>query len=174
MNQNRSQAMSLGVNSNRVYLNPKDGKLSLRGPSGEESLFDYVEGRLVGVSKRPREFKGEEVTYWYFDLLGEDGVTYSIATHYSSGVAKAIINSLASAIDSLGRIRIETYLSGEYTKTVVSNNGNRLPWRYQELPPVEELTLGGRKIKDDSKRMELFERMAEELVNKINQVKPIT
>jgi hypothetical protein len=161
--------MSLGVKQNKIYLNIKEGKISHKSQTGEESLYDYVEGSLVGISKRDREFKGETVVYWYIDLLGETGELYSLSIHYSSGVAKAILNSLAS-VDVLGKIRIETYQSGDFTKTIVYNNGERLNWKYPELPPIEDLRIGDKIIKDDSKRMILFNEIAQDLVNKVNIV----
>lgn len=161
--------MSLGVKQKKTYLNIKDGKIAVRRPDGAQALYDYIEGSLTGIKKQPRAFKGETVTYWYFDLEGDGGETYSLGLHYNSGVAKAILNSLASA-DTLGRIKIETYLKNDFTKTLVYNNGEKLNWKYTELPPVETVELGGKTVKDDSKRMELFEEIAGELVNKVNRV----
>lgn len=161
--------MSLGMRQRKTYLNIKDGKIAVKKPDGAQALYDFIEGSLTGITKQPREFKGETVLYWYFDLEGEGGETYSLGLHYNSGVAKSILNSLASA-DTLGRIKIETYQKDEYTKASVYNNGEKLSWKYTELPPVETVTVGGKAVKDDSKRMELFEEIASELVNKVNRV----
>jgi hypothetical protein len=164
--------MSLGVKQKKTYLNIKDGKIALKKPNGETALYDSIEGSLVGITKLPREFKGEPVTYWYFDIAEPGGETYSLGLHYNSGVAKAILNSLASA-ETLGRIKIETYLKNEFTKTSVYNNGERLSWKYAELPPLEILEVGGKIIKDDSKRMRFFEGIAEEIINKVNPVNKV-
>jgi len=164
--------MSLGVKQRKTYLNIKDGKIALKQPNGELALYDSIEGSLVGLRKQPRAFKGETVIYWYIDLQDEDGETYSLSLHYNSGVAKAILNSLASA-DTLGRIKIETYLKNEFTKTLVYNNGEKLSWKYAELPPLEILEVGGKIIKDDSKRMRFFEGIAEEIINKVNPVNKV-
>lgn len=164
--------MSLGVKHKKKYLNIKDGKIALRQPNGERALYDSIEGSLVGITKQPREFKGETVIYWYIDLQDEDGETYSLSLHYNSGVAKAILNSLAS-VETFGKIKIETYLKNEFTKTLVYNNGEKLPWKYAELPPVETVELGGKTVKDDSKRMRFFEEIADNIVNRVTPVNKV-
>lgn len=160
--------MSLGIKHKKTYLSIKDGKITLKRPDGEKALYDSIEGSLVGISKQRREFNGEPVIYWYIDLRDESGELYSLSLPYSSGVAKAILNSLAS-VESFGNIKIETYLKGEFTKTQVYNNGEKLSWKYRELPPVETIKLGEKTVKDDSKRMELFEQIAE-TINRVNGV----
>lgn len=159
--------MSLGIKQGKIYLNIKQGKIVHRTGTGQEALYDFIEGSLVDITQRDREFKGETVVYWYFDIQTETGEIYSLSIHYSSGVAKSILNALGSA-EVLGKIRIETYQSGDFTKAVVYNNGERLSWKYSELPPLEEVKVGDKLVKDDSKRMELFNRMAQEIVTKIN------
>ena len=160
--------MSLGTKQNRTFLNIREGRIIKRGRDGQEQTYDYVEGYLGGIYKREREFKGERLEYWYFDLQDPNGgEIYSLSVHYSSGVAKSIINSLASA-DELGLVRLEGYQSGDYTTAVVYNNGVKMAWKYTELPPVKEIQIGGRMVKDDSQRMEFIERVAGEVVGKIN------
>ena len=158
--------MSLGVKTERAYLNVKDGKIRYKKPSGEESLYDYVEGILIDITHKPREFNGETIEYWYIDFLAEGGTIYSLSLHYSSGVAKSIFNALASA-DKLGKIRIETYQSGGFTKAIVYNDGERLSWKYTDMPPIEEVKVGGKIVKDDTKRMEFFKKLTQEIKLKI-------
>lgn len=159
--------MSLGTKQNRTFLNIREGRIIKRGRDGQEQTYDYVEGYLGGIYKREREFKGERLEYWYFDLQDPNGgEIYSLSVHYSSGVAKSIINALASA-DELGLVRLEVYQSGDYTKSVVYNNGQKMAWKYTELPPVKEIQIGGRMVKDDSRRMEFIEKIAGEVVSRI-------
>jgi len=161
--------MSLGVNKSKIFLSLKDGKIALKKRSGEIALYDFIEGYLVELKKVDREFKGEIVPYWYIDLQDNKGDIYSLAIHYNSGVAKSIINSLGS-VEDLGLIRIETYLKDEFTKAVVYNNGERLNWKYTDLPPVEMVKVGDKTIKDESKRMELFNNLASEISGKVSRV----
>lgn len=158
--------MSLGTKQPRAYLNLKDGRIRVKKSSGDEIFYDYIEGKLVDISHRPREFNGETVEYWYLDIQVESGTIYSLSLHYSSGVAKSIFNALASA-ETLGTIKLETYQSNGFTKAVVYNNGEKLSWKYTEIPPIEEIQAGGKVVKDDTKRMEFFKGIAESIKRKI-------
>lgn len=159
--------MSLGTKQNRTFLNIKDGRIIKKTPQGDES-FDYVAGNLAQISIREMEFKGEKIPYWYFTLQDPNGgEVYILSVYYSSGVAKSIINSLASE-ENLGLIRIEVYQSGDFTKAKVYNNEKKLSWKYTELPPVEEVRIGDKLIKDDSKRMDFIKEMAREINERIN------
>lgn len=155
--------MSLGVNQSKTYLNIKEGKITSRDKEGKELSYDYVEGYLGEITIKEREFKGEPVKYWYVDLKDKSGVVYSLALPYYSGVAKSLFNSLASATDYSKEIKIQPYLSGEFTKVVVYSGGVKLSWKYPELPPVEEVKVGDKTVKDDSKRMQF-------IVNLVNQI----
>lgn len=165
-----NNAMGLGVTQGKTYLNIKEGKIVHRNPSGQEALYDFIEGYLVDITTKDRDFKGEPVKYWYIDITDRSGVAYSLALHYTSGVAKSLFNSLASATDFSQEIKIQPYLSGDFTKVVVTQKGERLSWKYPELPPVEEVKVGDKLVKDDSKRMELFTRIVEEIVTKVNTI----
>lgn len=132
---------NLGVKKSKIYLNIKEGKIVHRATTGAEALYDYVEGNLVGITKKEREFKGESLLYWYLDIEADNGDIYSLSAPYNSGVVKAILNSLAS-VENLGRVKIETYQKGDFTKAVVYNNGERLSWKYSELPAIEEVKVG--------------------------------
>lgn len=160
--------MSLENNTSKKYLNIKEGSIVLKTATGEES-YNSVEGTIQDIYVKPRQFRGESLKYWYIDIKSKSGELYSLAAPYSSGVIKAILNSLASA-DELKTIRIETYQSGEFTKVKVFNNGDPLYWRYSELPPLEDITVGSKIIKDDSKRMSFFEEIVKDIVNKINTI----
>ena len=162
--------MSLGVTQNKTYLNIREGKIVHKSPAGQEALYDFIEGYLVDITTKDRDFKGEPVKYWYIDITDRSGVAYSLALPYSSGVAKGIFNSLASATDLTKEIKIQPYQSGDFTKVVVTQGGDRLSWKYPELPPVEEVKVGDKLVKDDSKRMELFTRIVEEIVTKVNTI----
>jgi hypothetical protein len=161
--------MGLGIKQNKTYLTIKDGKLNCKNARGGMSKYDYVEGILVGIEKKERIFdNGEAVPYWYFDIQESKGELYSLALSYNSGVAKSILNSLAS-VDGYGIIRIETYSKDGFNKVVVYNNGVRLNWKYTDLPPAEEVKVGDKIVKDETKRMELFNNIAVSVTNTINR-----
>jgi len=154
--------MSLGVKQKKTYLNIKEGKIYEK-----ETAFDYVEGYLKGIEVKDREFKGEVVKYWYINIQSQSGELYSLALPYYSGVAKSLFNSLASALDFSTQLKIHTYQSGDFTKVVVYSGANKLSWKYTELPNVEEVKVGDKIVKDDSKRMRFIENLVTEINNKL-------
>lgn len=159
--------MSLGSNTNVKYINIKDGKVVHR-EDGKEYFYDYIEGKLTDITTPKRTFNGEEVKVWYFKLEGENKEEYILSIGYNSGVAKTILNSLASAED-YSRIRIFPYKKGEYTKVITYSNGNKLNWKYEELPPSEYIEINGKKVRDDSKRMILFDNISKEILQRLNR-----
>jgi len=150
--------MSLGVKQQKTYLNIKEGKIY-----NQETAYDFLEGYLKGIDIKDREFRGEVVKYWYVNIQSQSGELYSLALSYYSGVAKSLFNSFASAIDFKKAVKIQTYQSGAFTKVVVYQNGERLNWKQSELPPIEEVTVGSKFVKDDSKRMELIVNFVKEI-----------
>lgn len=159
--------MGLGTTdrARKYYLSIADGKVIHR-EDGKEESYSFVEGTLEAIYKRERSFNGETVLYWYVDLRGEKGELYSISLPYKSGTFKSIVLALASdTAIALSTVKIEPYKKGDFTKVVVSSNGKRLDWVTKELPPVEELSIAGQRVKDDTRRMEYIES----LVATINQ-----
>lgn len=155
--------MSLGTTKKKTYLNIREGKIIARAPDGKDTPYDYVEGYLGEITTKDREFKGEMVKYWYIDLGDKSGETYSLALPYSSGVAKSIFNSLANITDYSKEIRIKPYISGEFTKVVVYSAGEKIGWKYETLPELEEVKIGERIIKDDTKRMLFFKNIVDQI-----------
>lgn len=142
----------------KTYLNIKNGAVVKRTATGEES-YTYVEGRLEAISQKERTFRNEVVVYWYIDLRDEEsGELYSIGFPYGSNTFKSVILSLASpmgltAVNNGSVVRIEPYTRNGYDKIVVWGEGVKLDWVTKTLPPVSERMIGGRKVKDDSERM---------------------
>lgn len=151
--------------SNKIYLNIKDGAVVRKTETGEDK-YAYVEGRLESISTKERTFRGETIVYWYIDLRDtETGELYSLGFTYSSNVYKSVILCLSSD-ETLGQdsvVRIEPYIKNGYDKVAVWSNGVKLDWVTKSLPPVEETTIGGRRVKDDTKRMEYITSLTEAL-----------
>lgn len=151
----------------KTYLNIKEGAIVKRTPEGTEERYSYVEGRLEAMSQKERNFRGEVVVYWYIDLRDEDsGELYSLGFPYASNTFKSIILQLASneGLESLRKgstIRIEPYTKNGYDKVKVWGGSVKLDWISKQLPPIEEVTIGGRRVKDDTKRMAYISSLAE-------------
>lgn len=156
----------------KTYLNIKNGAVVKRTDTGEES-YSYVEGRLEAITQKERTFRNEKVIYWYIDLRDEQtGELYSIGSPYGSNTFKSIILALASkdgldAVIEAKNIRIEPYFKNGYDKVAVWGDGVQLDWVTKTLPPITETTIGGRRIKDDSKRMELISSLVDKIVESI-------
>lgn len=138
----------------KTYLSITNGKVAQDRGNGTKDFFSYVEGLIQGISQKEKNFNGEMVSRWYLDLKdGED--IYSVCFPYGSGVFKSVVLALASdeALSTSSFVRIEPYEKNGYTKAVVYSDGVRLDWVVKELPPIKEVEVGQRKVKDDSERM---------------------
>lgn len=156
---------------NKIYLNINRGQVERALGGGRKEFYSFVEGRLVSIFEKVRDFHGEKVIYWYIDLQDESGEVYSIGFHHNSGVLVSIINSMASAeaLSSSSVIRISPYERNGFTKVSVYCNGEKLDWKIKELPPIEEVkTANGKVFKDDSKRMEILSGLAQEIRERIS------
>lgn len=156
------------VNKRKIYLNIKEGKIVGKNENGEQVFFSFVEGILEKISQKEREFRGEKVLYWYIDLRDPDNEElYSLGFPFSSNIFKSIILSLASASkEELKLVRISPYYAQGYDKVIIYAGGKKMNWITKDLPPVEEIELGGKIIKNDYKRMAYIT----ELVDKISKL----
>lgn len=154
------------VQTKKHYLSINNGKVIIDRGQGKKESFSFVEGVLEGIYTQKRNFGGEEVTRWFLDLRDGSDI-YSICLPYSSGTFKSIVLALASdeALSSSTPIRIETYEKGGFTKVVVYSEGTKLDWVTSELPPLKEIKVGSKVVKDDTERMNFINN----LCNTINQ-----
>jgi hypothetical protein len=156
--------MGLTTRQKTKFVNIKEGKLYSEGKA-----FDTLEARLERIRLQTREFRGEEVQYWYFDLIGDRGEKYSLGIHYRSGVARSLINTLASVEDFSKPIAITPYQPEEFNKVFIEQGGQKLSWKTSELPPIQTVTLpGGGLAKDDSARLKFFEDMVADINSRLS------
>lgn len=155
--------MPLGNLKKTTYISVKDGRLVTKDEAGQETTHDYLEGTLVDITTRTKEFGREKVTSYLIEFHDEAGERLILSIGEKSGVARSVLNSLASVSDNFGKVRIVAYVKDGYSKVAVYNNGERLAWKYPEMPPVEERDVGGVTLKDDSKRLLFFRALANEI-----------
>lgn len=159
----------ISSNRRKIYLNIKEGAVVKRTPEGEEEKFSFVEGHLENISQKERTFRGETVIYWYIDLRDDESKElFSIGFPYGSNTFKSIILQLASEEGLEGAkngriVRIEPYTKDGYDKVQVWSGENKLSWVTRELPPIEDVVIGGRKMKDDSKRMAFISSLTDKI-----------
>lgn len=157
----------LGKVKAAIWLNVKDGVLIHRQASGEEEVFDYLEGTLRDIQTRSRTYGLETAKVWEF-TFEDGGEEYRLTLPYRSGTAKGILNSLASA-ERLGIIRLRFYQKDKFAKVAVYNDGVYLKWAVPELPEAPAAVILGEIHRDDTARMELMERLAGEIRQRIKQ-----
>ena len=155
--------MPLGNIKKTTYVSVKDGRLVTKDKAGLEAAHDYLEGALVDIATRTKEFGREKVTSYLIEFHDEAGDRLILSVGEKSGVARSVLNSLASASGTLDKVRIVTYVKEGYSKVVVYNNGERLTWKYPEIPPVEERVVDGVALKDDSKRILFFRALSDSI-----------
>ena len=154
----------LGRAEKRVFLNISGGKVVRQTDRGQEK-YDFVEGLLVRVYSREREFRGEKVPYWYLDLKDQrSGDLYTLGIRASSGVWRSLILSLGSEdFTPILPVRIVPYKKGEYDRVSVYSGDTKLDW-VSDLPPVEEIEVAGEKVRSVAKR----EAFIADVVDKVN------
>ena len=157
-------------NLKKTYLSITNGKIVYSSEKGNPIYYSYCDGVLEGIYQRERNFHGEKVVRWYIDLRDGEQI-YSIYLPYGSGTFKSIVLALASeeSLNSSTPIRIEPYERGGYTKIKVFADGVKLDWITKELPEVKEIEIGGRKVKDDSKRMEFIYSLCKTINERISR-----
>ena len=148
----------------RKWLSIHHGVVEL-SENGRKQSFSYVEGRLLSIYRKTRNYNGEDVEKWFIDLKDEEGDLYSISFPYSSGTFKSIVLALASweSLNATTTTRIEPYQKNNFTNVKVWADGNKLNWVVSELPPVEAVTIGGKTIKDETKRMSYISSLVEQI-----------
>ena len=159
----------LGQETKRIYLNIAEGKIVKRTDRGTEK-YDFVEGELERIYSREREFRGEKVPYWYLDLRdGKSGDLYTLGINASSGVWRGIIFCLGSEeFNPLLPLKIAPYIGGEYSRVSVYSGDKRLDW-VSGIPQVEEIEVGGQKIKSVQRREEFISGLVRRVNERVGQ-----
>ena len=88
-----------------------------------------------------------------------------------SGTFKSIILSLASyqSLNKETTILIEPYERNNYTKVAVYADGTKLDWIVKELPPLQEVVIGGKSYSDDTERMNFIRGIASQVKERIGK-----
>lgn len=158
------------VTIKKTYLSIANGKIVFNDGKGQPKSYSYCEGFLEGIYQRERNFSGEKVSRWYIDLRDGEQI-YSICLSYGSGTFKSIVLALASdkSLNSSTPVRIEPYVKNGYTKIKVYSDGVKLDWVTNQLPEVKEIEIGGRRVKDDSKRMEFIYSLCKDINERLSK-----
>jgi hypothetical protein len=154
----------------KIYLSISHGKVVHYLPGGGVECFKNIEGKLQDISIKERTFNGKKTPFWYLDI--KDGrELYSLSLPYVSGTFKSIILCLASyqGLNGETTILIEPYEKGYYTKVVVYADETKLDWVVKELPPLQEVVVGGTRYSDDTERMNFIKGIASQVKERIGK-----
>jgi hypothetical protein len=158
--------MGLGSLKQKTYLSIKDGKIRKIDPhTKQETYYEFVEGILNSITTPKRDYG----KIWEFEILDpKTNDTYALTMSYNSGVAKSILNCLASIKGTPEIIKIKPYFVNGFNKVAVYNNGVKLNWKYTQFPKIKKIEVEGKTFLDDTERVNFFEMIAEELRKKIS------
>ena len=173
------------ASANTVYLTVQGGKIARRvaeptatsktrqiestGKVVNEELYDSLEGHLKGVSVKEGTF-GKEL-----HIFMSDDVKYDLQIMLSSGPAKSFLSALPN-VDLAKPVRIipkmETKEGVSRTKILLSQNDAGVKWAYTkdnpgDLPPMKKIKVKGKDTWDDSDQLEFFEKLIQDIDNKI-------
>lgn len=160
-------------NFTKVFLNiDREGRIVRSLKNGDKEYFDFMSASLSSIRTREREYNGERVKVWNISLKDYDSrEEYILSLRYESGVFRSIVLALASLplIDGRTPISIHPYSRDGYTKVIVKYGETRLDWidGGKNLPPMEEVVVGGKTYKDSQKRDAYIEGLVSQINSRI-------
>lgn len=162
--------MALYREVKRNYLSLQNGKVEAT-INGVKEQFDEVEGNLHSITRVERTFSGKTAQRWYVEMTDKGGENYTLSFSLGSGTFRNLILYLASAANLTAdtTIRIRPYLKGQYTNVAVTADGEKLAWAVTKIPPVETINVGGKEVKDDSKRIALISILVEQVNGRLQK-----
>ena len=128
--------------------------------------YDYVQGRLTGISLRKHELPSGEMTYMDIHFRNGDA-RFDVSAIASGSVAAELISKLVNVRDFKSMVRIDVWQKETFTNCVVYENGEKLPFRI--LPKVERKQKGFSTSYDTSERDAAVMAMIDELNARIAQ-----
>ena len=150
-----------------IRFDIRQGRLAQwMGLGQQRREYDYVQGRLMGISLRNHELPSGEMTY--MDIHFRNGETrFDVSALASGSVAAELISKLVNVQDLKSMIRIDVWTKDRYTNSSVYENGEKLPFRI--LPKVERKQRGFSTTYDTSERDAAVMDMIDELNGRIAQ-----
>ena len=91
--------------------------------------YDYVQGRLTGITFRKCESASGETIF--MDLHFVNGKSrFEVSALASSSISAELVARLANISDFSSTIRIDVWLKDSFTNCSVRENGQKVPYRY--------------------------------------------
>lgn len=170
--------MAFGNREQGKYFNILDGRFSIRVPEGtpgaktrvnkegntvHEMYHDSFTGKLVGISTKESNQYGKS---WIFSFQ-DGGEIYNLQLSYSNSSATAFLKMLPN-IDLNKEMKLQPAVKEvdgkKKTSLFVSQEGQSIKHAYTKdipngLPPMEQVTVKGQLVWDDTKRIEFLHAM---------------
>lgn len=137
----------------------------VNGAWAEVESFNRFEGQLVKVELGSYEYEGETVDTANL-YIEAGGIIYKVGMNFNY-TTRALFNSLLGEPEYVANhpFVVSTYMKDGYGKIWVGKNTgtgreHALGWKFEmdQVPKVDEVLVGTRKIKDDSKVNDFFKQ----------------
>lgn len=144
---------------------------------GIGETYNNLQGEIISLTHSSYEFEGETKNKFIMTLRDKEG-DMQLEGNFNS-LAYSLFNSLAGT-NNLGDIEISVWLDKEiregkqYPKLGVKNNGGKTTWKYDwanDIPKPEKVKVGAKTVTDDSKVVEFWKKVVEEIGMKLNSNK---
>lgn len=122
--------------------------------------YDFVVGRLIGISLRKIESPNGETVFADLHFIHEENL-FDVSTLASSSITAELLSKLANIQDLSSTIQIEVWPKGPFTNCIVRENGQKLPYRL--LPKIERRQNGFKTTLDTEDRDAAVMKIIDEL-----------
>ncbi len=185
--------MGLGNNEGGKFISIVGGRFCIRVPEGTagaetrtnklgklvtEKYYDNFTAKLVGL----KVTDGNYGKQWEFSFQ-DGGEVYKLQLGYTNSFAKNILKMLPNAdLSKEMKISPQTKVEADGTKkssVFINQDGKALKHAYTKdapngLPPMEQLTVKGVQVWDDTKQMIFLEQMVNDtIIPKLGGVAPV-
>ena len=170
--------MGLSKNSNKTFLNIQGGKIIAPCQAGTPDSFekngkhyvayDRLEGTIIGVGTRDREYEGKPYIEQWVDVQDKDGTIYQLQFRTSGGYFRSFVSQLPN-VDvtkpvSFSPAEKEEIKEGAKKKTYtlfLNQNGKGVGWFFTKdkpngMPELEPIVHKGKTTGYDSEARDKF------------------
>lgn len=160
-------------NQMKVFCSIKKGEVIHKNPAGEYETHGGVTGILTDIFVKTDGKYGPELHLSLFDKN-----VYVLQMKLDSGYGRAFLKIIPNADLAIPMSIVPTYRppkdGQEFGESgmIITQGGKALKWAYTKdnpngLPPLEQLTVKGKKVWDNTKQIEFLLNVA------LNQIKPM-
>ena len=147
------------------------------GPNEPAENFQWLNGRLHGITIRDFEKDNVTLTFCDFHFQLDDGQKFVVSTIASSGITADIVGRLANVKDLKNVLVLSAWLNGNFTNVSIkekpdfeTNNDQAEKVPFTQMPKVVVTKVGFSKSVDSSERDELVIKLIGEINDKLKAI----